>query len=131
MSLEVKLSAHFSKRYDELPDRDLDHIDAFWDHCEKHGLAGWKGKIKPSWIIPEHYLDRAAREAHARINNLWHAHIGIPSWKPSKNPDVGYQVSEWVLHFQYKPAEGWLMLCDYGDHDPFELPLANRLVEEI
>ncbi|KPY30478.1 hypothetical protein [Pseudomonas syringae] len=131
MALAVKLSIHFSNRYDGLPDRDLDHIDAFWDHCEKHGLGGWKGKVKPSWIVPSHYPDREARVAHAKSNNLWHAHIGIPTWKPSKNTDASYQVSDWVLHFQYNPSENWIKLCDYGDHDPFDLPDGTRLTEEL
>jgi len=131
MSLTVKLSVHFSQRYDSLPDRDLDHIDAFWDHCEKNGLAGWKGKIKPSWVVPDHYPDKAEREAHAKLNQLWHAHIGIPSWKPSKNALAQYQTSDWVLHFRYNPKEGWIMLCDYGDHDPFELPILEHLTEEV
>lgn len=130
MSLTVKLSIHFSQRYDGLPERDLDHIDAFWDHCEKYGLGGWKGKIKPSWIVPEHYPDRATRQSHAKLNQLWHAHIGIPSWKPSKNALAQYQTSDWVLHFRYNPDEGWIMLCDYGDHDPFDLPALDRLTEE-
>lgn len=129
MSLTVSLSVFFGNRYDGLPERDLDQIDAFWTHCENHGLTGWEGKVTPSWIVPDHYPDAAVRRAHAKANDLWHAHVGIPVWKPAKNPNASYKVSDWVLHFTYNQSAGHVKLVDYGDHDyPFELPGVDKLV---
>jgi len=128
MSLTVSLRVYFGNLYDKLPERDLDQIDAFWTHCEDHGLSGWQGKIKPSWIVPDHYPDAAIRRADAKANKYWHAHIGIPTWKPSKNPNATYEVSDWVLHFTYNESARHVKLVDYGDHDPFTLPAAHKLV---
>lgn len=127
MQLEVRLSAYFSDLYDRLPERDLDHIDAFWDHCEHHGFKSWKGKVKPSWDLPWDYPFRSSRVAHAKPLNLWHAHIGIPTWKPSRNPNADYQTSDWVVHFQDFSASGYIKLVDYGSHNPFELPPLDNL----
>ena len=128
MSLTVSLSVFFGNRYDGLPDRDLDQIDAFWTHCEKHGLEGWEGKVKPSWIVPDHFPDAAARRAHAKSNDLWHAHMGIPHWRHPLNPDATYKVSAWVLHFTYNQEAGHVKFVDYGDHDPFQLPTVDKLL---
>lgn len=127
MPLEVKLSAKFSEQYDGYPDKDLDLIDAFWDHCERHGLEGWKGKVKPSWIVPVDYPDREKRVKFTRENDLWHAHVGYPCWKDSQNPDADYKVSDWVVHFQYRRGDGFIKLVDYGFHNPFHLPTEDHL----
>ncbi|KWV73389.1 hypothetical protein PFL603g_03499 [Pseudomonas fluorescens] len=127
MPIEVRLSTYFSDLYDQLPNRDLDLIDAFWEHCESYGLNGWEGKIKPSWLVPYEYADRSVRIKHAKLNNLWHAHIGFPTWKPSRNPDQSYKVSDWVVHFVNRESDGYIRLVDYGFHNPFHLPSSREL----
>jgi hypothetical protein len=127
MQLEVRLSGFFSDLYDQLPDRDLDLIDAFWDHCERYGHESWKGKVKPSWDLPWDYPFRSQRVSHAREHNLWHAHIGFPEWKPSKNLNATYQVSDWVIHFQNFSTVGYIKLVGYGFHNPFHLPDLTHL----
>lgn len=122
MSLEVRVSGYFEILYNGVSDPDAHLINAFWDHCEQYGLAGWRGKIKASWDMPWDYPNRTKLAAHAKANNLWHAHMGAPEWKPSQNPDAGYEVSEWVIHFQNFSDQGFIRLLDLGHHDPFRLP---------
>lgn len=128
MSLEIKVSGYFELLYNErVSEADAYRINAFWDHCENFGLEGWRGKVKPSWEIPWDYPDRANLVAHAKQNNLWHAHFGAPEWKPSRNPDATYLVSEWVIHFQNFSDQGFIKLVDLGHHDPFRLPDAAEI----
>lgn len=131
MPLEVKLSVKFAAQYDNYPEEDLDLIDAFWTHCERYPLLHWRGKVKPSWDLTWNYPNRSARATYARDRDLWHAHVGYPCWRPSRNPDATYQTSDYVLHFTYREGDDFLKLVEYSDHgNPFRLPTDDYLLGE-
>lgn len=97
----------------------LNLIDDFIDHYEKHGLNGWKGKITPSWNVPDSYADHKKRRKYAQKFNLWHAHIGLPSWKSA--PNASYLTSDHVLHFQ-QISNYEILLMTVSTHNPMDLP---------
>ncbi|KAF1013161.1 MAG: hypothetical protein GAK29_04735 [Acinetobacter bereziniae] len=116
---EVIFGNTFNKYYNNYPETTLDCIDDFIEHFESRGLKDWKGKIAPSYRVPENYNNRDEIIEKAKNHNLWHVHIGDPSWEKSKYGN--YYVSEWVLHFKmitpYK-----IKLLELGWHNPMLLP---------
>jgi len=130
--LEVKLSIQFAIEFERYPAKDVALIGAFMTHCETAPLMDWIGKVGPSWKVPSDYQDRALRVAYAKQHKLWHAHVGYPHWKDSKNEDAEYKTSDYVVHFTYTPGDTFLKVVDYSDHgDPFRLPTENYLVGEV
>lgn len=97
----------------------LDLIDDFIDHYEVNGLYGWKGKISASWKVPDYYKDKDQRAKYAQKYNLWHVHIGLPTWK--KVPNVPFLTSDHVLHFQ-KISKYKILLMTVSTHNPMDLP---------
>lgn len=97
----------------------LNLIDDFLDHFEKNGLSGWKGKVSPSWKVPEFYKDHKERAKYAQDMNLWHAHIGLPTWQNRQN--VPYLTSNQVLHFQ-KIDNFKIHVLTVSSHNPMDLP---------
>ncbi|HHU5621799.1 TPA: hypothetical protein ACUIFO_003995, partial [Acinetobacter baumannii] len=66
------LSDEFLYYYDNVfTDEKLDLIDDFLEHYEQNGLTGWKGKISPSWKVPECYQDHKERAKYAQEMDLW------------------------------------------------------------
>jgi hypothetical protein len=102
----------------------LDCIDDFVDHFFEHGLNGWRGKVAPSTRLPENYPDREVVIAYAEKHQLWHAHIGDPNFKPSKNGQ--YEVSDGVLHFQRNSPYS-IKIVSISYHNPMELPKEDEL----
>ncbi|WP_151828216.1 hypothetical protein [Acinetobacter oleivorans] len=114
------LSDEFLHFYDNVfSDEKLDLIDDFLEHYETHGLNNWKGKISPSWKVPECYKDHERRAKYAQDMNLWHAHIGLPSWQSREN--IPYLTSNQVLHFQ-KLSRYEIFVLSVSTHNPMDLP---------
>jgi hypothetical protein len=99
---------------------------------QEHGLfdfSKYEGKISQSWkgIEPTDPLYN-----YAFSNNLWHYHVGIPDYKPSKygNP---YLTSDYVLHFQ-RNSSTHITLVDilfhYHADGRFHLPSEKYLEKD-
>lgn len=65
-----------------------------------HGLekSAYKGKIKNSWSGSGIALEI---RQFTKENNLWHVHLGLPTFQLSKNSK--FYTSDYVLHFQFDP----------------------------
>ncbi|MBV6589149.1 hypothetical protein [Acinetobacter baumannii] len=114
------LSDEFLDYYDNVfTDEKLDLIDDFLEHYEQNGLTGWKGKISPSWKVPECYQDHKERAKYAQEMDLWHAHIGLPSWQTRKG--ANYSTSDQVLHFQ-RTSKTEIFVLSISKHNPMDLP---------
>jgi hypothetical protein len=103
----------------------LDLIDDFIDHYEDIGLKGWKGRIVKSTNVPEHYPDAKERIALASKYNLYHAHIGLPTW--NTRPNFPYSTSDQVLHFQ-KVSYNEIKLLTVSTHNPMDLPTEENIL---
>ncbi|MFX4357503.1 hypothetical protein ABTA27_13265 [Acinetobacter baumannii] len=114
------LSDEFLYYYDNVfTDEKLDLIDDFLEHYEQNGLTAWKGKISPSWKVPECYQDHKERAKYAQEMDLWHAHIGLPSWQTRKG--ANYSTSDQVLHFQ-RTSKTEIFVLSISKHNPMDLP---------
>ncbi|WP_180084885.1 hypothetical protein [Acinetobacter sp. YH12145] len=124
----VDFSQEFDYLYSNVFTRTkLDLIDDFLDHYEINGLRNWKGKISCSWKVPQHYSDWESRSAFAKHYNLWHAHIGLPTWQ--SYPNVPFQTSNQVLHFQ-KIGSFEIKLLTLSTHNPIDLPTLENILDE-
>lgn len=123
----VDFSEEFNIYYDRVwSDHKLDLIDDFIESYETHGLTRWKGKIARSTNVPDTYPDAKERKAFAMEYNLYHAHIGIPSWNNYK--DVPYSTSDQVLHFQ-KVSYKEIKLLTVSSHNPMDLPTIDNILK--
>ena len=73
--------------------------------------------ILTGWSLENVDPDFLKKVEFVREHNLWHYHIGIPSYDLSPN---GYSTSQYVLH--YIRQEDYIVIVDMSDHSPFELP---------
>lgn len=132
MSFEVSFSAQFALEYSRFPKYQQDKVDDFIDIFSIHGLGDFSkypGKITYSWkgLSP---TDPVC--IYAKDNELWHYHIGIPTY--TARPDIPYQTSDWVLHFQWPGKGTTIALVDLYSHYtstgvfylPPESALANK-----
>lgn len=103
----------------------LDLIDDFIEHYEVNGLNNWKGKISHSANVPDSYPDAQERRDLALQYNLHHAHIGLPTWHPSRSGL--YKTSDQVLHFQ-KVSYSEILLLTVSTHNPMELPTIDQIL---
>jgi hypothetical protein len=94
----VSFSLEFARNFARFPAADQVKIIDFQTLFESVGLGDFSkypGKIAPSWS------GSATRPAaaFAKANDLWHYHVGIPTFKTT----VGgmYMTSDWLLHFQW------------------------------
>ena len=121
----VDFSMEFNLYYDKVwsPEK-LDLIDDFIEHYETNGLRNWKGKISKSSNVPNNYKDAALKKALAEKYNLYHAHIGFPSW--TNIPKIPYSTSDQVLHFQ-KLNSNSIKLLTLSTHNPMDLPSEDNI----
>lgn len=122
----VDMSVHFAQVYATLPANDSDPIDKFIDHVENNGLVGLPGRLKYSWDIPSDDGLWQTKFQYAKSNNLWHYHIGLPSYDQTK--PVGDQTSEWVLHLIRHPCGFRTTIVHWDKHPPFKLPEPHHLL---
>ena len=103
----------FANEFKNYPNDQQDKIIEFVSNFKKYGLGDftkYEGKLTPSWqglpvSDPIHN--------YAKLNSLWHYHIGIPNYK-SRNPK--YKTSDWVLHFQWTGKGSHISLVDICYH---------------
>ena len=104
----------FANEFKHYPQNQQDAILDFLDIYEVHGLRSfklYKGKIAFSWK-GLHYKDPAYQ--YAKSNDLWHAHIGLPSFRKS---DFGpYYTSDMILHFQWVNRGNVIKVVDITPH---------------
>ncbi|WP_284116433.1 hypothetical protein [Acinetobacter pittii] len=125
----INYVAYFSEEFDHFYNHvfsteKLNLIDDFLDHYEKNGLRNWKGKICSSANVPSSYSDHIERSNYAKQYDLWHVHIGLPSWQSYEN--VPYLTSDQVLHFQ-KHNNYEITLLTVSTHNPMDLPPLEML----
>lgn len=114
MSYTYSYSIQFAKEYERFPDDQKDKVDDFLDIYEVSGFsdfAAYPGKITPSWKGLE---SSDPKFSYAFDNELWHYHIGLPSYKTSRHG--GYLTSDKVLHFQWPSKSDHILLVDLYDH---------------
>ena len=120
----------FSIEYKNFPKDQQLLVTKFTDTFVKQGFVdfdAYPGKITPSWKG----VDQSSVEySFAYSNDLWHYHIGIPSYKQGAG---NYLVSAWVLHFQWKNKGTHIALVDLYDHHnrdgKFYMPPDASLIE--
>ncbi|MBE2163707.1 hypothetical protein IIQ43_04045 [Acinetobacter oleivorans] len=124
-SYTVNFSDEFNYLYNYVySESKLDLIDDFIEHYEKHGLSGWKGKISSSANVPSYYKNHVERSEYARQFDLWHVHIGLPTWQ--SYTDIPYCTSDQVIHFQ-KHGRYEITLLTISTHNPMDLPPLDML----
>lgn len=132
MTYTVSYSIEFKKNLGGFPKPDQMKIALFVAQFQKDGLADhskYPGKIAVSWggLQPPD-----PRFTFTHGNDLWHYHIGIPTYIPARSQS--YLTSDWLLHFQWP---NWqkngthIHLVDLLQHDDssgvFNLPRATAL----
>ncbi len=130
MIYTYRFSATFSNEFPNFPQDQQDKILDFLDIYEAHGLADrsrYPGKITHSWntLLPSH-----PNYNHAKQNDLWHYHIGLPSY--TVRPHGRYKTSDWVLHFRWPHRGTHIDIVDLYTHNKsdgtFYLPPSNTFV---
>lgn len=96
MIFEVYYKKKFKEEFKNFPSYQQDKILSFVDIFENYGFKEYslyEGKISNSWTNANqpNYL-------YAKLNNLYHYHIGIPFFEKKHDK---YSTSDYVLHFQY------------------------------
>lgn len=116
-----KIKNHLLK-YSE---QDRQKILNFAIHVRENGLELLPGKNKRSDGFSNDDPLFSSKMALVKKYNLWHYHIGIPSYTNSFFGD--YKTSEYILH--YIKGEDHIEIVDLGRHPPFSLPSHDCLEE--
>ncbi|MES2128475.1 MAG: hypothetical protein V4463_14505 [Pseudomonadota bacterium] len=112
MTYSYGFKKKFAVEFANFPKSQQDRILDFALTFEQHGLsdfAKYPGKITPSWAGNAN----GAEYQFALANELWHYHVGIPTYK-SVHPK--FSTSDWVLHFQWKGKGNHVDLLDIYSH---------------
>lgn len=126
MQYTVDFLPKFQKEFANFPIEHQDKVLDFVQQFQVHGLSDfsiYEGKIAPSWVpgTAEYYF--------AISNDLWHYHIGIPTYTQRHGR---YKTSDMVLHFQWQNKGPHISLVDMYDHytsdGRFYLPSGAYLV---
>ncbi|EPZ0277592.1 hypothetical protein ACXIXE_003672 [Acinetobacter baumannii] len=129
MSYSWEFGKQFAIQFGRYPEDQQDKILDFTDIYEEFGLkdfSKYQGKIAPSW----RGIDKTDPiYDFAYSNNLWHYHIGMPSYVKSKYNN--YSTSDMLLHFQRKDHIKHIRLLDitwhYKANGEFWLPTTECL----
>ena len=78
-------------------DKDRQKILDFAIHVRQYGLNLLEGKNKRSDGFSDNDPDFSQKIALVKEYNLWHYHIGIPTYRDSLSGD--YKTSEYILHY--------------------------------
>ncbi|WP_256078036.1 hypothetical protein [Massilia sp. YIM B04103] len=132
MGFTWSFKTRFAHEFSNYPRDQQDKILDFIALLTQHGLTDFgkfSGKFSASW---KGLASSDPAYAHARSNELWHYHIGIPRYRNTRGKD---QTSDWILHFQWphKNAGGThIDLVDicyhYKADGSFYLPAAGYLL---
>ncbi len=125
--LKVDFGQIFINRFDNFPAADKQKIQEFADHVSRYGFRRLPGRNKPSTDVPTDDKDFIDKVVYARRHNLWHYHIGIPSY--DERNDFGDYTSEYVLHYKHMGAE--IVVVDFDFHPPLSLPSIQYLVDDL
>ena len=119
----------FANEFKNYPQDQQNAILDFLDIYEVYGLKSfkpYKGKITFSWKGLNH-KDPAYQ--YAKNNDLWHIHIGLPSFR--KSAFGQYYTSDMILHFQWINKGNVIKVVDVTPHykadRQFWLPTINYL----
>jgi hypothetical protein len=101
----------------ELPDSDK--VTYFITEYLNNGWSGnLLGRNKPSWDVPTDDPEWLNKVTYARKHNLYHYHVGIPTYTLSSYGDL---TSEWIIHYQ-NLGDQHIKLVDLDFHPPMTLP---------
>jgi len=117
------------KEFPNYPEDQQIAITQFKINFEQYGLTNfskYQGKIGPSW---KNLQPNTSKYNYAISNNLWHYHIGLPTY--TQSPHGNYYTSDWVLHFQWVKNSNECYIVDIYYHHTsdkdFYLPSVNYL----
>lgn len=116
--LNVSISKSFAQLFRRLPQQDKEKILLFIRHVKKYGFTGLEGKNKASDSVPTSDPNWLIKVKYAQQFNLWHYHIGIPTFDTSL--PFGMRTSQYILH--YIKEDGFIKIIDLSSHPPFSLP---------
>ncbi len=129
MSFTWEFGKQFAVEFARYPQDQQDKIIDFIELYVQFGLSDFTkfpGKIAPSWKgTPD-----LATYKYARVNELWHYHVGLPNYVLSQN--YTYFTSNWVLHFQWENMGSHILIVDilyhYKSNGEFHLPTEDYLI---
>ncbi|VEF08474.1 Uncharacterised protein [Pseudomonas fluorescens] len=122
----VNMSDHFEITYLDMAANELFPVDNFITHVEENGLILLEGRLKKSDDIPTDDGEWLKKVLFVREHNLWHYHIGYPSYDPGK--PFGDRTSEYVLHLQRHPCGTKTTIVHWAKHPPFKLPSLDYFI---
>ncbi len=99
-------------------------VAAFLTHLEIKGFLGLQGRNKKSNNPETDDLDFHQKATFAIEHKLLHYHIGIPEYKQSPHGDL---TSEYVIHYSFDEAKGYVDVICIDYHPPLQLPYASDL----
>ena len=121
--MKVLFGNKIKKHLLNFSEQDRKKIFNFASHVQQYGLVSLQGKNKRSDGFSNDDPQFAQKMALVKEYNLWHYHIGIPSYQ---NSLVGeYKTSEYVLH--YVRGDNHIKIVDLSRHPPFSLPSKDCL----
>ena len=112
MTFTWEYKPRFKLEFGNYPTSQQDKILDFIELFEAHGLGDFTkfpGKITQSW---KGLATSDPIYAYAYDNNLWHYHVGLPSYSQSRYGS--FKTSDLVLHFQW--ANWQLTGANKGSH---------------
>lgn len=120
--MEVKTGIKIGKEIPNFPVEDKIKIMNFISHVQENGLTNLPGRNKPSHDVPKDDPNWREKVEYAMRHNLWHYHIGIPSYETASN---GERVSPYILH--YILDDNSIKIVDFNQPPPFNLPSETYL----
>jgi hypothetical protein len=125
-----ELGTLFKEQFSFYPKDQQDAVIKFITTYQNFGLndfSSYEGKLSPSYKG----IDKTDPVYEfTYTNNLWHYHIGLPSYAKSKS--AKYLTSDMILHFQCKDTN-YIRLLDitwhYKADGTFWLPSKDYLTE--
>lgn len=120
--MQVEYGELFALHLPNFPKADRLKIAEFVYHVQQFGFDGLQGRNKSSDNVPKDNPNWSKIVAYAQQHQLWHYHIGIPSYTLSDNGDM---TSEYVLH--YVKGDDFIKIVDLSDHPPLKLPTIDYL----
>lgn len=121
--MKVTFGRKIKNHLHNFSEQDRQKILDFAIHVQQNGLDLLPGKNKRSDGFSNDDPQFANKMALVKKYNLWHYHIGIPSYKDSLLGD--YKTSEYILHYARRADS--IEIVDLGRHPPFHLPSVDCL----
>ena len=96
-------------------------VYAFQEHLETYGFTGLVGRNKKSYNENINDPNRESDNRYVDLKNLWHYHLGIPSY--NKSGGLGKWTSSYVLN--YTRNNDLICFFSVEKHPPFKLPFVK------